>query len=179
MEASKTKPPHPLLLELEPFLPPPGLAYDLGCGAGHGAVWLAERGNDVIAIDADGEAVAYTRERMPIGNVLHAELETFELTPCELVLCFFTLFFLHPVNLLRVWQRIRTSLKPGGIFAGQLLGIEDDWVKEGYTGVGPDAIEDFLSGYEVLKCEHVVRDGKTIIDTPKHWDVYHLILRKP
>jgi SAM-dependent methyltransferase len=36
---------------------PPGRALDLACGAGRNAIWLAERGWDVVAIDGASEAI--------------------------------------------------------------------------------------------------------------------------
>ena len=41
---------------------PPGRALDLACGAGRNAVWLAQNGWDVVAIDGAEEAVRIVRE---------------------------------------------------------------------------------------------------------------------
>ncbi|MDX1881830.1 class I SAM-dependent methyltransferase [Mycolicibacterium sp. 120270] len=41
---------------------PPGRALDLGCGEGADAVWLAERGWDVVAVDISDTALARARE---------------------------------------------------------------------------------------------------------------------
>lgn len=43
------------------LLPSSGIALDVACGRGRHALWLAERGFTVRAIDRDGEAVATVR----------------------------------------------------------------------------------------------------------------------
>ena len=40
----------------------PGRALDLGCGEGADAVWLAERGWDVVAVDISDTALGRARE---------------------------------------------------------------------------------------------------------------------
>jgi SAM-dependent methyltransferase len=42
---------------------PPGRGLDLGCGSGRHAVWLAERGWRVTAVDFSAEALRQARER--------------------------------------------------------------------------------------------------------------------
>ena len=41
----------------------PGRALDLACGAGRNAVWLGQRGWNVVAIDGASEAIRLLRER--------------------------------------------------------------------------------------------------------------------
>src|SRR5262245_12163754 len=45
----------------EAHLPQHGLALDLACGRGQGAVWLAERGLEVRAVDVSTVAVERAR----------------------------------------------------------------------------------------------------------------------
>jgi len=53
----------------------PGRALDLGCGSGRHAVWLAERGWRVTAVDFSSEALRQARER---GAQLGVEVEWIE-----------------------------------------------------------------------------------------------------
>lgn len=57
--------PHPsaFLAECEPLLPPPGRALDVACGAGRNAVFLAERGWAVEAVDISPVALRRGAER--------------------------------------------------------------------------------------------------------------------
>ena len=44
------------------LIPNPGTVLDVACGRGRNARWLAERGNTVIGVDRDPEAVAAVAE---------------------------------------------------------------------------------------------------------------------
>jgi SAM-dependent methyltransferase len=69
---------------------PPGRALDVACGEGRNAIWLAERGWDVVGIDFSGVAIERARARsaelgvavaFTVDDVLVAPLEarTFDL----------------------------------------------------------------------------------------------------
>ncbi|HYC59603.1 MAG TPA: methyltransferase domain-containing protein [Thermoanaerobaculia bacterium] len=55
---------------------PPGRALDLACGAGRNAVWLAQNGWNVVAIDGAEEAVRIVRELDPHIDARALDLET-------------------------------------------------------------------------------------------------------
>src|SRR5574339_854186 len=55
-------PPNPLLVQLTADLEP-GRALDTGCGHGAEAVWLAERGWQVTAVDFSATALDFGRAR--------------------------------------------------------------------------------------------------------------------
>ncbi|WP_326552233.1 SAM-dependent methyltransferase [Micromonospora sp. NBC_01813] len=54
---TSAKPPNQRLVEIAESLSP-GTALDLGCGPGSDAIWLAQRGWQVTAVDISGTAVA-------------------------------------------------------------------------------------------------------------------------
>ncbi len=54
--------PHPLVVEFASALDP-GRALDLACGAGRHAIWLAERGWQVTAVDYSRVAIEILRRR--------------------------------------------------------------------------------------------------------------------
>ena len=49
---------------------------DAGCGAGHLADELVDRGATVVGLDASREMLAYARERVPDADFLRADLES-------------------------------------------------------------------------------------------------------
>ncbi|MFD8595494.1 class I SAM-dependent methyltransferase [Kitasatospora sp. NPDC059646] len=63
------KPDESLAAQVDAGLIGPGRALDLGCGPGRNAVFLAERGFEVDAVDLSPAAVAWTRERAAEAGV--------------------------------------------------------------------------------------------------------------
>ena len=63
----------------------PGRALDLGCGNGRHALWLAERGWRVTAVDFSTEALRQARERATATGIevdwVEADLATYEPAP--------------------------------------------------------------------------------------------------
>ena len=60
--------PAPLLVEVADRLPP-GRALDLGCGPGRNAIFLAEQGFEVDAVDLSATAIEWARERARAAEV--------------------------------------------------------------------------------------------------------------
>jgi tellurite methyltransferase len=60
--------PTPLLVKVASHLPP-GRALDLACGAGRNALWLAQNGWRVTAVDGAGEAIAILRRNAAAQNL--------------------------------------------------------------------------------------------------------------
>lgn len=179
--AVDSKPLHPFLTSLSQKVHGPGLAYDLGCGAGQGSVWLAEQGFAVIAVDLQPAALKCLEARIPEGvtiTPLRADICDLALEPCNLVLCAFTLFILPAEQFEAVWEKIRNSLRPGGAFIGQLLGERDDWVNDGYSYVTPVQWATLCTGYEPILVEEIERDGVDIVGNSKHWHITHFCLKR-
>jgi len=182
-KASLEKPLHPLWEQIDPLLAPGQVALDLGCGVGSATIHLLEKGLKVVAIDQEPEALEITRSRLPpeaAAHLLKAQFQDvgFDSDSLDVVAAFFALFFLRPWEFGRVWQRLLAALKPGGVFAGQFLGINDDWADRGYTVHTRSEVESLLHPFEVLYLEEVERDGETTLREPKHWHVFHVVARK-
>lgn len=175
-EATQDKPLHPLLAELSNVLPPEGVALDLGCGTGIASRMLLDHGLEVIAVDSEEEAF----ERMgdlPVEKTL-ADLASYVPPPCDVAVAQFSLFFLPQTDFLAFWDRLVKVLKPGGLFCGQILGVNDDWAKRGYSVFDAEGVSKLLADLDVLSYEEAERDGETAMREPKHWHVFHIIARK-
>jgi tellurite methyltransferase len=66
--------PTPLVMRIAKTLRP-GNALDLACGAGRNALWLAEHGWRVTAVDGSATAIDILRRRAPQVNACVADLE--------------------------------------------------------------------------------------------------------
>lgn len=174
--ASSEKPLHPIFEVLRPLLPPSGVALDLGCGTGRASRFLLDLGFDVVAVDREEEAVAALADT-PAQRVL-VDLAEFEPPPCDVVIAQFALFFLPKRDFDGLWSRIRTALRPRGLFCGQLLGPNDDWGRDGCTTHDRAQVDHLFAGFEFHHRDEVDRDGETVLKKPKHWHVHHIVARK-
>lgn len=180
-EATLEKPVHPIYAELEPFLPERGVALELGCGVGHGVLWFLDHGFSVIANDGEEEALDIVRSRLPVGadvSFLPGRFEDIDLPRADVVVAGFSLFFLEPGAFRLFWTRLVDSMPAGAVFAGQFLGIHDDWAERGYTVHDAETLRQDLEGFEILHWEEAERDGETAMREPKHWHVFHVVARR-
>jgi len=106
--------PDPWLLKIQPLLPA-GRALDIACGRGRNALYLAEQGFSVTAIDVSEEALAQltaevARRNLPVETRcvdLEADPQLYADT-FDLVLDF---FYLHRPLL----PSLRKAVRPGGV----------------------------------------------------------------
>jgi len=115
---------------------PPGRALDLACGEGRNAVWLAERGWDVIGVDFSKVALERAEELAKHRGVevefVHADVTGYE--PEEGSFDLVVLMYLHlpPEVRIGVWQRAARAVAPGGVLV--LVGHDRENLTAGYGG---------------------------------------------
>ena len=163
----------------------PGLAVDLGCGAGRDTAELLRRGWRVLAIDGEEEAIRRLRARPDVataGDRLHTQVSTFEdaaWPAAELVNASFALPFCPPEAFDALWERIVRSLPVGGRFSGQLFGDRDEWSGEAELTFHTRAqAEALLGAFELELFDELEQDGQTAVGRPKHWHLFHVVGRK-
>lgn len=115
--------PKPVVLELAPALPRTGRALDIACGEGQLAVWLAQRGMQVTAVDLSPAGLEKLRARADeLGlsdriEVVQADLDHGlpEIAgPLDLVAC---VDFYSPL----IVAEARRLLAPGGMLLVELV----------------------------------------------------------
>jgi len=144
----------------------PGTALDLGCGAGRHAVWLAERGWQVTAVDFSVEALRQGRERAADSGVdvnwVRADLIDYEppADAFELVLVAFV--HLPRAERRTLLARSAAAVTRGGTFI--LIGHDLTNLGTGAPGPAdptrlytPDDIVSELPGLTVEKAERLRR----------------------
>ncbi len=178
-------------------------AIDLGCGEGrdlreilrrHRRTWWKAAAFDTAdePIVSDIEPHRWRFHRVPMERV-PMEFPSFvtytdtgrKFEHADLINASFTLPFCEPCHFPTLWRWIIDRLKPGGRFAGQFFGIDDEWhvrpiattppAKVFHTRAG---VELLLSEFQIEHLEEVNRPGKTSTGEAKHWHVFHVIARK-
>ena len=160
----------------------PGVAVDLGCGAGRDTVELLRRGWHVVAIDSEAEAIRRLRAKVGDDERLQTQVARYEeaaLPSCDLVNASFSLPFCAPEIFGVVWERIVDALRPDGRFCGQLFGERDEWATEDDMSVQTrEEAELLLSGFELERFDEVEEDGKTALGQLKHWHMFNIVALK-
>lgn len=114
--------PNPLLLQYAHLLDGPGIALDLACGVGHNAIFLAQRGYRVLAIDASVTGLRYGRAAIAAADLavllVAADLERFVLPPA----------LFNAVAVFRYLERallpaIKSAVTPGGLVIYETFNI--------------------------------------------------------
>lgn len=98
----------------------PGKALDMGCGPGRNALYLAQLGFDVTAVDANPNAIGTLQsivEQEGIGNI---EARVYDInqaglaTDYDFIACTVTLMFLDPTRVDPVIADMQRCTTPGG-----------------------------------------------------------------
>ncbi len=144
----------------------PGRAVDLACGEGRNAIWLAERGWEMTAVDFSEVAIEKGRRLAQSRGArvewVVADLATYELFPDFYDLVLVCYLQIPEPERRSVIDQARRAVAPGGTF----VWIAHDLSNLDYGVGGPkspavlcspgDVVAD-LSGFEILKAEVVQR----------------------
>jgi tellurite methyltransferase len=157
---------------------------DVGCGQGIETAAMLATGWRVFAIDAEAEGIARLLARVSPEDLprLRAEVggvEDVSLPDTDLVWASYSLFFIAPQRFPAVWRRIRAAVRPGGRFAGQLLGERDTWASDPERNAHSRAeAERLFDGWSIERFEEEENDGEAC-SGPKHWHLFHVVARAP
>jgi trans-aconitate methyltransferase len=102
-------------------LQPGERTLDLGCGTGHLTASIAERGAEVIGLDASPSMVAQARQNYPKLKFVLADARDFRFdTPFDAVFSNAALHWVPEAE--RVIESVARALKPGGRFVLEMGG---------------------------------------------------------
>ena len=136
----------------------PGRALDLGAGEGRNAVWLAERGWRVTAVDFSEVALEKARriaaERGVGIETVHADLTAYRPEPAAFDLVLLLYLHLPRPDMVRVVDRASRAVAPGGTFL--LIGHDRTNLEHGHGGprdpqllYDAEEIAGLLTGFEI------------------------------
>jgi SAM-dependent methyltransferase len=153
----------------------PGRALDLACGAGRHAIFLAEHGWKVHAIDASRVGVqrmldeAYKRavSKQILAEVADIESPRFRIEGEHDLVCVF--YFLHRP----LFAQIRRAVRPGGMFVAAIhvRSVRDE---QGQFLLEPGELRALFSDWEIVHS----REGAAAESNHRH-GAAELIARKP
>lgn len=153
-----------------------GDALDLACGLGHNAIWLAQQGWHVDAVDISQAGLDLAKqltEQVQCRSIswIAADLDSYELTPasCDLVVVF------RFLDRTRLPAFIEAALRPGGTLIyetftrGQLARPESHLKNSQFT-LRPNELPGLFPRLKVLAYEEVELPDRSVA---------RLVARKP
>lgn len=153
-----------------------GRALDLACGLGQNAIWLAQQGWSVDAVDISPVGLALARREAaradaPAINWIVADLDVFEALSDKYDLV--TVF--RFLDRQRLPQLIEQSLSPGGIliyetFSQGQLSRADNHLKSARYTLGPGELPKLFPGLEIVFHEETELTDQSVA---------RLVARKP
>lgn len=148
----------------------PGRALDLACGEGRNAIWLAERGWSVTAVDFSTVALAraaeLAAERRVTVDWVTADLGKYSPQPGRYDLVLIAYVHLPPEASTELFRGAAAAVAPGGTLVA--VGHDRDNLARGYGGprdprvlYTPDGVAALLSGLTIRRAERVRRRTRT------------------
>ncbi len=162
----------------------PKVAIDCGCGTGSDIAYLLEQGFQVYGFDVREDPLDVCRQRfaeysqLSLSQTSFAEFEYF---PASLIIANSSLFFCPQPVFANVWKKIVTALPVGGVFSGDLLGVNDSWIKSPDHDVSAftqSEVDELFDGFDIIYRHEHDEPGQTALGRSKHWHMYSFIARK-
>jgi tellurite methyltransferase len=124
----------------------PGRALDLACGSGRHAIWLAERGWSVTAVDRSASAIAMLKEHSPAVDARVADLERGEhpIQPSESDLVLIILYLQRDL-----FAQAKLGVKPGGVLIATVL-LENPAEPQARFRAKPGELRGYFEDWEIL-----------------------------
>lgn len=148
---------------------------ELACGTGSAAIALANRGYDVTAVDRSEAMLAIARDKARRwgADIRFLEQDLLELEaggPFDAATCFYDSvnYFLVPEDLQKAFERIRSHLKPGGLFLFDAItehAVANTWGNETEIRIEDDLARIWRASYDArtrigtLAVDYFVQEG--------------------
>lgn len=144
-EGAKLSTPTPLLVETAQTLKP-GRVLDLACGTGRNAVWLAEHGWQVTAVDGSAAAIEAVRRMAPGVDARVADLEKHEFPIGDASWDLIAVCYYLQRDL---FEPVKQGVKHGGIVM-VIVHLVEPGHEESHFSVQPGELAKYFEGWEIL-----------------------------
>ena len=165
--------PTPLLVETAKQLAP-GKALDLACGAGRNALWLAEHGWSVTAVDGSSAAIEILSSRASErGITLDAQVADLEKHEYEIEPFHWDLIAICYYLQRDLFEPAKRGVAPGGILIA-IVHVAESGEEPTAHRLRPGELEQYFAGWEIL--HH--REGRAS-DAAHRRLVAEIVARRP
>lgn len=149
---------------------PPARAIDLGTGEGRNAIWLADRGWQVTAVDFSAVGLARAGQLATQRGVkvdwVHADLVSYQPDPTAYDLVLIAYIHLPADQLERIFAAAAAAVAPGGTLL--IVGHDRENITRGYGGpqdpdrlYTPELLSASASGLAIERADRVRRSVQT------------------
>lgn len=182
-EMTAGKPPRPLLLKGLKYVSRKDKALDIGAGGLNETKYLLDQGFQVTALDGEpSSAAAAKRMNNEKLHFYKANFEdfTFPTQEFDLAVALYTLQFTPRQHFDRVVKAVLDSIKPEGIFVGNLFGEDDEWNngENQVNFVNETTAKAFFRDFNVLEWKEEKGPQYTDTGEMKYWHIYHIIAQR-
>ena len=141
-------------------------------------------GYQVFGFDQSNDAFDICQKRfedISAVEVSQTSFENFQFPDSSLILANASLFFAKPESFDEIWTNLEGSLVSGGVFAGDFMGIKDDWAISHtipITSLTKASVMALFEGLDLIAFHERDELGQTQIGKSKHWHTYSVIAKK-
>jgi SAM-dependent methyltransferase len=128
----------------------PGSAIDLACGTGRNALYLAERGWDITAIDGSETAIEVMKQRSAARGI-HVKAKVADLTASDFTMApnAFDLILIAYYLQRDLFAKVKAAVRPGGLVVAiaHMPESAEDWSEK---RAAPGELKAFFNDWELL-----------------------------
>lgn len=188
LKKSRVTDPHKIFTEATKFITQKNpTILDVGAGYLNETRYLLERGYSVTAIDINPLPEELSNFNTTKLCYIQCDFHDydFEQSSIDFLIAIHALFFVNPQNFNTFFLKLLDSIKPNGLFVGDVLGLHDSWLLDGkrpMTFMTKENILELLrestQTFEVISLKDREWDGIQYDGKVKHWHTIEFIVKR-
>lgn len=160
------------------------VAIDCGCGTGSDIDFLSREGYQVYGFDVNPDSLAICHDRFnqnPLIELSQSSFEEYDYPSAGVIVANSSLFFADSNHFKNIWFRIESALQPGGVFAGDFLGVKDSWAENyrsptsSFTETG---VRELFTNFNLVRFYERDELAPTSLGKMKHWHTFSVVAIK-